>query len=163
MLIGSVSFVQCSSKSIVGLKRKVSFSNGELSTLWRNFRARVPEIKHRVDQNCLSLKFLTAPEYLQIHPYFEFEQWAAAQVSNIDDLPEGMNSFQTEEGSFAQFIHCGTSIDFRTTITTVLMDILPKFDYQLRDGSYFEVLGPEYNPFDPQAQETVFLPVKAKT
>jgi len=93
----------------------------------------------------------------------EFEKWAAAEVSEFETIPEGMETCILKAGLYAVFIHKGASDTFPATFRYIFGTWLPDSDYQPDHRAHFEILGENIKPDDPDSEEEVWVPIKTKT
>lgn len=90
-----------------------------------------------------------------------FVKWAAVEVTDLDVVPEGMQSYSLAGGFYAVFDHRGPATD-TSTIRSVFGEWLPNAEYVLDNREHFEVLPENYDPFDPDAHEEYWIPVRPK-
>ncbi|MEM7658904.1 MAG: GyrI-like domain-containing protein [Bacteroidota bacterium] len=146
---------------LVGMRRKMSMAQNETRQLWQGFMPRRKKITHRVDQKYLSLQvFPAGVDFASATITTVFEKWAAVAVSNIWDIPEGMEVLNLEPAEYAIFLHKGTPQTFPQTREYILRSWLPTSGYEIDDRPQFEVLEEGYNPMDPEAEEEIWIPIK---
>lgn len=147
-------------KLLAGVRRRTSFVNDLTSELWREFRLREASIDHRVGSESYSVKvYDPAYSFADFNPAAEFDKWAAAEVS------EPVGGFETMEipaGQYAVFIHRGTAAEAPRTFGYIFGEWLPGSAYALDWRPHFEVLPPGYDPFDPTAEEEIWVPIRHK-
>ena len=90
-------------------------------------------------------------------------KWAAAEVSALADVPQGLESHVIKEGLYAVFTHRGPASSFPQTAAFIFGQWLPRSGYELDRREHFEVLPPGYRPDSPDAVEEVWIPVRNKT
>lgn len=100
-------------------------------------------------------------ETLRPDPHQEFDKWAAVEVSNMGDVPDGMQSFVLDEGLYAVFDYKGLNTDNRIFIY-IFTEWLPKSNYFLDHRPHFEILGEKYKNNDPESEEEIWIPVRPK-
>jgi AraC family transcriptional regulator len=101
------------------------------------------------------------PDFINIDKEIVFEKWAAVEVSEFNSVPEGMASFILNSGHYAVFYYKGLSTD--TEIFRYIFGIwLPGSGFELDDRPHFEVLGEKYKNNDPDSEEEIWIPIKAK-
>ena len=148
---------------IVGHHMAMSLTEDRTPELWKGFAPRIREIHNRVNKDRISLKiFPVQPGKPGFSPQINYHKWAAVQVSDLNAIPEGMDSLMIPQGQYAVFLHKGPASTFGQTINYIFADWLPVSDYELDDRPHFEVMGEGYRLDDPNAEETIWIPVKQK-
>lgn len=143
---------------LAGVRRRMSFANDKTSELWREFREREAEIQHRVGGESYSVKvFGYGYSFSDFEPAVEFDKWAAAEVS---EAVEGFEKLEIPSGKYAVFIHKGTPAGAPKTFSYIFTEWLPGSGYELDERPHFEVLPTGYSPFDPEAEEEIWVPIR---
>lgn len=150
-----------SPKLLVGKHARMSFGADTTPALWRSFMPERNKIPNRVNQDLISLQvFDPAVPLLKYSADTLFEKWALAEVSNLDQIPEGMEGFSLAGGLYAVFLHRGTPADFAGTFDFIYKTWLPASGHELDSREHFEVLGEKYRNNDPSSEEEVYIPVR---
>ncbi|MGZ3950716.1 MAG: GyrI-like domain-containing protein, partial [Flavisolibacter sp.] len=147
-------------KKLVGKKLRMSLQANKTQELWRSFMPERMKIKNRISSDLYSIRIyesLIEPSNMA-QP---FDKWAAAEVKDFVDVPEGMESFVLNGGLYAVFDYQGLNTDNRIFIY-IFSDWLPNSEYELDNRPQFEVLGEKYKNNDPDSQEEIWIPVKLK-
>lgn len=148
-------------KKLVGKHLTMSFADNKTPELWRSFMPQRKEILHVISAYLYSLQ-LYKPDFFEVfNPQALFEKWAAVEVSNLDTIPEGMETFMLEGGLYAVFIHKGSSHD-TSTFQYIFSSWLPASAYLLDDRPHFELLGTKYKNGDSDSEEEFWIPIKPK-
>jgi AraC family transcriptional regulator len=63
---------------------------------------------------------------------------------------------------YAVFTHRGPASTFARTAGYIYGVWLPASDYMLDARPHLAVMGPDYDPQDPEAEEEVWVPVRAQ-
>lgn len=150
-------------KKLVGKSIKMSLTNNRTYELWSSFMPRRKEIPNTTDSLLYSMQVYDSGYFEKFDPNTEFTKWAAVEVSNSSDIPEGMQTYLLEGGLYAVFVHKGTPQTFPETMGYILEQWLPQSAYQLDHREHFELLGEKYKTNDPNSEEEVWIPVKPKT
>ena len=147
-------------KLLAGVRRRTSFVNDVTSEMWREFRSREASIEHRVGGESYSVKvYDPSYSFANFDPAAEFDKWAAAEVN------ESIGEFETMEipaGQYAVFIHKGTAAEAPRTFGYIFGKWLPGSEYALDQRPHFEALPQGYDPFDPTAEEEIWIPIRHK-
>lgn len=148
-------------KTLVGLQIRMSLANNKTSELWRAFLQRKEEIQNRTHTDRYSIQvFDPSQDINTFTPHTEFDKWAAVEVSDTTGVPQGMKSITIEAGQYAVFIHHGAAHTFPKTFDHIFRVWLPTSGYQLDHRPQFEIMQANYNPFDDNAQEEVWIPIR---
>ena len=152
--------VSIEEKHLIGMHRRMSMAANETGALWQSFMPRRHEITSRTNLDRYSVQLYDNGLNVEsFSPTTVFEKWAAVEVTEGANVPEGMASLIIPAGQYAVFIHQGLPAAFPKTAQYIYGQWLPRAAYQLDDRPHFEVLGPDYRPDDPQAQEEVWIPI----
>ena len=120
------------------------------------------EIKNLANSELFSVQIYD--EYQAADSFTEdaiFEKWAAVEVNDIDNVPEGMESHSLSGGKYAVFIHKGTWSAFYQTSQYIFGTWLPESEFELDDREHFEIMGEKYfGPDDPNSEEEVWVPIR---
>jgi AraC family transcriptional regulator len=149
-----------SEKKLVGTRLQMSFAANRTGELWQSFMPRLKEIKTRTGSDKFSLQIYDQPLNLSDAAQ-RFEKWAAVEVAEFDNVPEGLETFTLRGGLYAVFDYKGLSTDNRIFLY-IFTEWLPASGYALDARPHFEVLGENYRNGDPESEEEIWIPVKPK-
>jgi AraC family transcriptional regulator len=140
----------------------MNYSDNKTIELWKSFMPLRNEIKNKVSSDLISLQvYDKMPDFINFDKETVFEKWAAIEVSEFNSVPDGMDSFVLSGGQYAVFYYKGLSTD--TEIFRYIFGIwLPGSGFELDDRPHFEVLGEKYKNNDPDSEEEIWIPIKAK-
>ena len=139
----------------------MSLSGNRTTELWKTFMPMRREILNAVSPDLYSINVYDAGYFENFSAQKAFEKWAAVEVPNFDDVPETMETYILSEGLYAVFHYKGLSTD--TSIFQYIFNTwLPNSSYVLDNRPHFEVLGEKYKNNDPNSEEEIWIPVKAK-
>lgn len=140
----------------------VSFAAYDVGPLWASFMPRRKEIANPIGADLISMAVYEPGHFASFSPTKQFERWAAVEVSSFDSLPTGMEAFTVPSGLYAVFAYKGPSTD-RSIFGYIFGTWLPASDYAVDDRPHFEVLGAKYKNHDPDSEEDIWIPIRAKT
>ncbi|WP_420603695.1 GyrI-like domain-containing protein [Flagellimonas sp.] len=146
-------------KKLVGMHLGMSLASNRTFELWSNFRPRAHEIRNRVSADFISMQLYDASHFINFDPSNQFTKWAAVEVSNCDTIPEEMDCFTLESGTYAVFHYKGSSAD-SSIFQYIFTQWLPNSEYQLDHRPHFEVLGSKYKNNDPNSEEEIWIPIR---
>lgn len=154
--------VDLKSKNLVGLSQEMSLVDNTTFKLWKNFRQRSSEIVNRSSDDFISLQEYPANYFQEFSPITKYVKWACVEVEDFNSVPEGMNGLVLDGGLFAVFNYKGTAQNLQAFFQYIYGEWIVKSDYNLDDRQHFEVLGSRYKNNDPDSEEEVWIPIKAK-
>ena len=149
-------------KKLVGIRLAMSFVDYKVGKLWETFMPRRKEIVNIVSEDLISMVMYKPDHFSDFKPTNEFERWAAVEVTDFDHVPTDMETFVLSSGRYAVFLHKGDKKDFSKSYQFILGTWLPHSGYTLDDRPHFEVLGKKYRNNDPNSEEEIWIPIKAK-
>ncbi|MDB5256005.1 MAG: AraC family transcriptional regulator [Chitinophagaceae bacterium] len=154
-------FEQLIEKKLVGKHLPMSLANNRTMELWQSFMPHRKNIPNSLSTDLYSLQIYDAAlDFKDFNLQTVFEKWALVEVSDFNEVPEGMEAFTLPGGWYAVFIHSG--LDFQPTFQKIFYEWLPASDYVLDQRPHFEILGAKYKNNSPDSEEEVWVPVKKK-
>lgn len=154
--------VESGPRKLVGLSRVMTFGDPAMRELWQSFRTMLPSIPRRASEDFVSMRIFDPPPKESLRPDSRFEQWAAVEVDDFDGAPRSLKTHTVPGGSYAVFEYRGTAADFASTAELIYRHWLPSSPFELVPREFFEILGPDYRPDDPEATEDVWIPVQER-
>lgn len=119
-------------------------------------------------KNALGTDLYSIQVYDDLHhfknfaPEAEFIKWAAVEVANFENIPNGFSVFDIDSGLYAVFLHKGPAREFPKTMQFIFAQWLPQSEYELDDRPHFELLGEKYKNDSPDSEEEVWIPIRIK-
>ena len=148
-------------KKLIGQRMSMSLIQNKTGQLWGQFAPRIKDISNRTSSDKISMQVYPTDYYKNFSPTNEFEKWATVEVTNFDEVPEGMETFTLEGGLYAVFDYKGSSAD--PSIFQYIFSVwIPKSKYLVDDRPHFEVLGAKYKNNDPNSEEEIWIPILEK-
>ena len=146
---------------IVGMKAIMSFQtiNEETGKLARQFMPRLREINNRDNTFTLSLQSYDDFDYYQVSPTMTFEKWVGVEVTNLDNVPKGMETLTINPGNYLVIDFKGSMQEFVKTWNYIHAQWLPNSEYKLDNRPHFERLSPSYSPMNAVNEEEIWIPV----
>ena len=138
----------------------MSLAEPAMGALWRAFRPRVGEVGNRASDSFISMRVFEGPVGSAPDPGARFRQWAAVEVDGPGEVPDGMDAHTLAGGLYAVFTYRGRADAFEEAGRYIYGEWLPGSRYELADREFFEVLPSSYRPDDPEATETVWIPIR---
>lgn len=149
-------------KKMIGMRMSMNFANYQVAELWKNFMPKCNEINNRISKDLISLAVYQKHHFSEFNMGNEFEKWAAVEVRNFENIPQGMEALMLPAGLYAIFDYKGLSSD-NAIFQYIYGTWLPSSEYELDNRPHFEVLGEKYKNNDPSSEEEIWIPIKSKT
>ena len=148
--------IEVEERILYGHCMQTSLTDNKTSGLWRGFRQRCAELG-------LEGTFYSATNYPHamkgFNPTTVFDKWAVLET-DVTTLPEDFQHLVIPAGNYIHFTYKGTAQGFPPVARYIFTEWLPNSPYELDDRPHFELLPEGYNPFDENAEEEVYIPVK---
>lgn len=148
-------------KKLIGKKLSMSFADFKVGQLWASFMPRRNEISKSISTDMISMAVYQPTHFSNFNPQNTFDRWAAVEVSDFSKIPEGMESFTLPGGQYAVFNYKGLNTD-SSIFQYIYSKWIPQSQYALDNRPHFEVLGSKYKNNDPNSEEEIWIPIKAR-
>jgi AraC family transcriptional regulator len=140
--------------TVVGMKYRGKNEKNEIPQLWEKFMPRAGEIKQRANP----FGYGVMDNYDE--KTGEFDYLAGVEVQNVSDAPEGMESWQVPEQTYAAF-PCNLK-NIKETFQQIYHEWLPQSGYQRTDGPEFEYYDESFRPDQGKLDLFIYIPVRKK-
>ena len=152
--------VSIPAKKLIGYSIEMSLLDNQTQTIWQLFMPRLKEIKNAVSADLYSLQNYPEDYFTNFTPETIFTKWAAVEVKNFENIPEGFEKLEIPSGKYAVFLHKGNTEMFAKTAQYIYTEWLPNSGFQLDNKPHFEVLGDNYLGHEnPESEEEVWIPI----
>jgi AraC family transcriptional regulator len=91
--------VNMAQKILVGKHLSMSLADNKTGQLWQSFMPVRNTIPHKTGTDLFSLQLYPPDYFLAFNLHTQFTKWAAIEVSEAVNVPEGMEVLLVEEGS----------------------------------------------------------------
>lgn len=152
-------------RKLVGKRIRISLTNNKTAELFQGFMPKRKEIKNTIGTDIICMREYDAlPDFKNYDMNTVFDKWAAVEVADFTGIPEGMESFVLKGGMYAVFDYKGNNspVASANLFQYIFGTWLPNSAYELDDRPHFEILGAKYKNNDPDSEEEICIPVKAK-
>jgi AraC family transcriptional regulator len=126
--------------------------------LWHEFTKRKDEISGRLSQADIGLCEPVSPDK-RTHPD-ECFYLACTEVSNFDDIPEGMMSMSIPAGRYAVFVHKGNLDELGHTYRYIYGSWLHASKEELRDAPDFECYSERFKDGSEDSELDIYIPIR---
>jgi len=156
-------FVTIKSKKLVGMNITTNLQDeNSTSVLWKGFIPNKSKIQQVVNQDLFSIQeydaFVELTEFNEASP---FRKWAAIEVKEYENIPEGMHTLDIPAGDYAVFTHKGPTSTFMHTAQQIFNFWLPKSGYMIDDRPQFEIMDDRYKGAESaESEEDIWVPIK---
>ena len=138
--------------TVVGLRIRTKPMTAEIPQLWGQFGPRMDEVPHLAEPGVsYGLMETLDPEMSQL------DYMAGESVTKADDLPTGMTSWTVPANTYAVFETTLPAIG--DTFGYIYNTWLPTAGYQQVAAPYFERYSETFEPDDPTATISIYIPV----
>ena len=147
---------------LVGMRTKTTLNSRKTASLWMQFMPKKKEVKNLMNSWHYSVQSYDADLKMEdFTPDTLFETFAAVEVNSFIEIPQDMESFVIQEGTYAVFIHKGATDTFHKTANFIFNMWLPNSKYELDNRLHFEIMKEKYlGPDNPNSEEEVWVPIK---
>ena len=153
--------VNIAPKKLIGFSIEMSLLDNKTQNIWQLFMPRLKEIKNAVSADLFSLQNYPENYFIDFTPETLFTKWAAIEVNDFENIPEGFEKLVIPEGKYAVFLHKGNTEMFSKTAQYIYAEWIPNSGFQLDNKPHFEVLGDNYLGHEiPKSEEEVWVPIK---
>ena len=147
--------------TLVGKRLSMSVANNRTAELWKSFMPQRKHILSTVDEVFYSLEVYDSLDFFtNFDPTRTYEKWAAMAVTQVDQLPEGMEPLTVPAGGYAVFAYKGRSSEGAATYRYIYSEWLPQSGYQLDNRPHFARMDERYRNNDPNSEEDIYIPIK---
>lgn len=150
-------------KKLVGMRLSMTLHEGTTTTLWKSFMQKRSTIKNAVGTNLISMQvYNPAFDVQKFTPHTRFDKWATTEVTDHDNVPDGMEPFTLPCGQYAVFLHKGGPAKAREIFGYIFSNWLPSSGCELEHRPHFEILGERYSNTSAESEEEIWIPVKQR-
>ncbi|WP_343586335.1 GyrI-like domain-containing protein [Flavobacterium sp.] len=147
-------------KKLIGHSIEMSFIENKTFQLWSGFMPHRKEIKNTINPNLYSLEVYSENHFDNFDPNESFKKWAAVEVSDYENIPEGMETLVVPDGLYAVFLHLGPVAEAHKTYHYIFAEWFPNSEYTVDDRPHFAVMNEKYKKDDPTSEEEIWIPIK---
>jgi len=148
-----------SEMKVVGTSHQYQEVDLNVEMLWFDFQHKVNQITNRVGSDAFGIY----EEYFETEDSLGFSYICSVEVSDFDDVPEGMISRIIPEQMYAVFRHKGSISFLPETLKYIWGSWLPKSNYEYVEKPDFELYSPGIRPEDPDHIIFLYIPVSRKS
>ncbi len=158
-LISEPKLVRDPGRIFVGMSQTMSVADFPVSDLWKRFKSRRSELQGRKSGEWISAAVYPEDYFTSFDPHIPFVKWAAAEINESAETPQGMETLEVPAGLYAVFHYRGLSSD-RGVYQYIFGIWLPGSGYRVDHRPHFEILGDKYRNNDPESEEEIWIPIR---
>lgn len=143
---------------VVGIARQYQEEDLDIETLWSAFRPNVSQISNRTGSNAFGIY----EEYQESASSIGFSYICSVEVSDLDNVPDGMISRIIPEHLYAVFQHKGAISSLPETLKYIWGSWLPKSKYDYVEKPDFELYAPSTQVGSTEKMLFLYIPVVKK-
>lgn len=153
--------VEIPGRKLIGYSIEMSLVENKTNEIWKKFMPRLKEITNAKSADLYSLQVYPNNYYLEFSPFTTFTKWAAIEIKEFENTPEGFEHMELPSGKYAVFNHKGNTEMFAKTAQYIYGEWLPNSGYELDNRPHFELLGDNYLGHEnPDSEEEIWVPIK---
>ncbi|MDN5201914.1 AraC family transcriptional regulator [Fulvivirgaceae bacterium BMA10] len=149
-------------RKLVGIRLKTSKVDNRIPLLWQTFMKRIHEIKYNKNTGRYGLHPYDSELTMEsLSETWEFEKWATVEVTDPDQVPEGMETYILQAGKYAVFSHKSGITGIQMSFEYIYGTWLQNSEYQLDARDDFERYGEKfYGHENPDSEVEFWIPIK---
>jgi len=141
----------------------MSLAQNKTAELWRSFMPMRREIKNTISSDLFSMQvYDPSYDFENFNLHDSFDKWAAVEVTDVNSIPNGMETYTLPGGLYAVFLYKGAASEGEKVFRYIFGTWLPASAYTLDSRPHFEVLGEKYKNDSPDSEEEIWIPIRAK-
>lgn len=148
------------SKKFIGQKITMNYANNLTGQLWRNFMPFKKEIQNTIGQELYSIEIYPEHFFDSFNPTVNFDKWAAVEVSQLDAIPENMQTLIVPEGKYAVFHYKGKPENAPAFFNNIFTNWLPEQKLEVDNRPHLAIMGEKYKNNSDDSEEEIWIPVR---
>lgn len=150
--------------TVMGVLYEGTNENEELKACWAEVGQRAGEIPYaKNDGNwygmCEPLEE-DVKDLDLLNKAYSFRYLAGVEVTQVEEVPEGMTVWQIPTQEYAVFPHCGDVETMGETYQAIYASWLPESGYEAVYAHDFELYNEEFHPGESDSKCYIYVPVK---
>lgn len=148
-------------KFLIGMSVEMSLVDNKTFQLFSTFMPRKKEISNSLNQDIYDLIIYPKDYFQTFNPNANFKKHALVEVSDLENVPEEMESIILPKGKYAVFTFEG-HIPNQENFEYIFSTWLPKSSFKIDDRPHFDILSEKIQRKAPDAIQEVWIPVSTK-
>lgn len=148
-------------KKLIGYSVEMSLLDNKTFSIFNQLMPRLKEITNPKSADIFCVQVYEPDYFTNFTTETIFTKWAAVEVKDFENIPDGFEKLEISGGKYAVFLHKGNTEMFAKTAQYIYAEWLPNSGFQLDNQPHFEVLGDNYLGHEnPESEEEVWIPIK---
>jgi len=147
--------------TVIGISTTYQYDDFNLSKMWSVFKQRKAEITSMIPDTHGFGIYENYQENAGIDETTVFTYLCCAEVSSLNDIPEGMVGRVIPEQMYAVFTHKGTVDNIDNTLRYIWGDWLPTSKYSYANKPDFELYSKRFIPDNQKSEIDLYIPIQA--
>lgn len=144
---------------LVGMSTQTTMKNNVIPQLWLSFNYECKKIQNTIHKNtCLGI--CLADPSVEMNDDTPFTYIAGMEVSDGDQIPEGMLLHEVPAADYAVFEHIGSLETLDKTYATIYGEWFPQSEFSPQHGFDFELYDERFRYGAPDSIMEIWVPVK---
>ena len=145
--------------TFVGIEKRFTFDTiSEIPMLWMEFMPMEEKIRNQVKPTeawdvSYDMDYSVQPG--------EFTYFVGMEVSNTDNIPDGMIIHVAPALKYAKFTHYGSLDNISASYDYIYHIWFPQSGYGMGMGNELEFYGKKFNPEGEDSEMNIFVPIKS--
>ena len=141
---------------LVGMMERIVMPNNTIGQLWGKFNSRFGEIKNIVNNMAC---YGVADNMAEPN---NFDETVATEVSDFEDIPEGMITKVIPARKYLVFTHKGLLADgsLMKTYEKIYSEILPTLEFKVDNDFNFELYDERFKHDSEDSEFDIYIPIK---
>jgi AraC family transcriptional regulator len=147
-------------KKLIGYSVEMSLLDNKTFGLFNQLMPRLKEITSPKSADIFCVQVYDVDYFTSFTPETLFTKWAAVEVKDFENIPDGFEKLEITGGNYALFLYKGTSKMFSKTAQYIYGEWLPNSGFQLDNRPHFEIMGDNYLGHEnPESEEEIWIPI----
>jgi Uncharacterized protein conserved in bacteria len=144
--------------TFVGMEKRFTFdAMSGISVFWMNFMKVSDQIQNKVDPEAAwgvsyDMDYSVQPG--------EFTYFVGMEISNTENIPDGMIVYVAPASKYAKFTHYGSLDKLSETYTYIYNVWFPQSGYDMGMVDGLELYGKNFDPQSSKSEMYIFVPIK---
>ncbi|MFM7156225.1 MAG: GyrI-like domain-containing protein [Bacteroidota bacterium] len=150
----NIEFIDIPDRVFIGRSLTLPLQSHDVFALWQQFR------KEQLQSGIIDVQLISMQSYHEWPPTTAITHVACLEKKQYQEYPKDWCEYIIKGGVYATFEYSGGRSEFPSLLKHVILEILPTTNYSFDPSRYqFQIMPAEYSLSDPQASESVYIPV----
>lgn len=138
----------------------MSLIDNKTFSIFNRLMPRLKEITNPKSADIFCIQVYHADYFTNFTPEALFSKWAAVEVKDFENIPDGFEKLDLTGGKYAVFLYKGNNEMFPKTAQYIYGEWLPNSGFKLDNRPHFEIMGDNYLGHEnPESEEEIWVPI----